>query len=99
VDLRSRSAFDFDGPEFSAGEREKKVNLSSIGGSIVVCFGSVWGRGDQSFKYKTLPGLANDRVTEQSFLIANAEQCVCDSAIAHIHLRGLHKASAGIPMP
>ena len=73
LDLRRRRAFDLDCPQFPAGKREKKVHLGSVRGSIVVRLGSVRRGGNQSLKDKALPGLANDRMTEQSFLISNAE--------------------------
>jgi len=99
LDLWCRSSFDFDSPEFSAGKREKKVHLGSVGGSIVVRLGAVRRDSDQSLKDKALPGLANDRVTEQSFLIPNARQRVCDTAVAHIYLGRLDQPLADIPMP
>src|ERR1039458_777634 len=99
LDLRRHGAFDFDGPQFSAGKREKKVHLGSVGGSVVVRLGSVWCRVDQSFNDKALPGLADDRMTEQSLLVPNAEQRVRDAAIAHVHLGRLDQPFANIPMP
>src|ERR1039458_8111737 len=73
LDLRRRRAFDLDGQQFSAGKREKKIHLGSVGGSIIVCLGSVWCCGDQCFNDKALPGLADDRMTEQSFLVRSEE--------------------------
>ena len=99
LDLRSHGAFDFDGRQFSARKREKKVHLGPVGSSIVVCLGSVRRCGDQSLNNKTLPGLTNDRMTEQSFLIPNAEQRMRYAAIAHVDLGRLDEPFANIPVP
>src|SRR5580658_2849334 len=99
LDLRRHCAFDLDGPKFSARKREKKVHLGSVGGSIIARLGSVRRCRNQSLHDKALPGLTDDRMTEQSFLVANAKQRVRDAAIAHIDLGRLDQPFANIPMP
>src|SRR6266568_3688510 len=99
LNLRRRTAFHLDRPQFPARDREEKVHLGSIGGSIVVRLGSIRRRSDQRFDDKALPGLSDDRMTEQSFLVPNTEQSMRDATIAHIHLGGLDQPLAGIPVP
>lgn len=53
---------------------------------------SVRCRSNQSLKDKALPGLTNDRMTKQGFLIPDSEQRMRDAAIAHIDLGRLDKA-------
>ena len=71
------------------GSVRRRSSLGPVGGSIEVCLGSVRRSSDQSLKNKALPGLSNDRMTEQCFLIPNAEQRVRDAAIAYIDLGSL----------
>jgi hypothetical protein len=63
-DLRRHRAFDADGPEVFSGKSEKKVHLSSIGGSIIARLGSVRRCCNQCLYDKALPGLTDDRMTE-----------------------------------
>ena len=61
--------------------------------------GPVRGRGDQGFDDKAFPGLSDDWMTEQRFLVPNSEQRMRDAAIAYIHLGRFYQPSADIAVP
>jgi hypothetical protein len=76
IHLGCRTAFDFDGPQFPAGQGEDKIDLSPIGRAIVVRLGSIRRNGNQRFGDEAFPCLPNDGITEQRFFISHAKERV-----------------------
>ena len=93
-----RSALDFDGPQFSAGQLEQQVDLGAGGGAVEVCGGARGRRGDEILDRKSFPARSRNGMAGQVVVGANAKQSVEQPAVPQIDLGSPNQSFAEIGM-